>query len=235
MTISLIRLAAPLLLSVGLLTTTAPQAATTTLVGLGFDLSFDPELLSLFGMPTLQGNTIAFTPVGFKAESLDGQGEVVSEKAMRLQLFLHPGQRVTAVTLTEQGSYRLSGQQSDVSVWGELQADFSGGAQALVAAITPTDYFFPNNGAVQAWSASGNLDLGGVSRYAQSQGITLDLHNVLQGFTRRSDVGLRVASIEMGGSLVVGVSVVPEPASQGMMLMGLGILGIAAVGRNRGR
>jgi hypothetical protein len=217
----------PLLLAAGLAAAMPAQAAPTTLVGARFDVVYEPSSTGLLGAPRLDGDRIVFTPTGFRAESLDGFGEVINEQVFSLQLILHPGQALSALQLTEQGSYRLSGKQSDVSVSGELRADISGlPGLGLAQAISPVGYFRPGDGSALPWSAISELDFSAVPVALQASGITLNLQNVLQGFTRKSDVGTRIASIDATGDLVLSASVVPEPTSGVLLLLGLAAVGL---------
>jgi hypothetical protein len=212
-----------MLLAAGLLAGAAASAATVTQTGADFDLSYDSSLLGRYGAPVLNGNTIAFSPSGFKAESSGGNGEFITDQTLNLQLTLHAGKTVSGITLLEQGQYTLSGKQSDVYMWGEFSAT-AGAAPAISQGIAPNGYFSPNTGNVLAWSSNTSLDFSGVSATSQANGIALSLQTALQAYTRPSDVGLRVASIDMTGSPVLTVSTVPEPESLALALVGLGLL-----------
>lgn len=215
-----------LMMAVGTCSATSAAAAPVTLIGADFDVRFDSALTGLFGTPVLNGNTITLNPLpAFKVESLAGNGEFIVDQTFSLQLLMHAGKAVTSIDLSEQGNYTLSGRQSDVAAWGELRADVGSlGTPELVQAITPVGYFRPNTDSVLSWSASSALDFSGFDATAQAQGLALDIQSALQAYTRPSDTGLRVASIDMTGGLVLSVAVVPEPESFMLALVGLGLL-----------
>jgi hypothetical protein len=210
----------------------AAQAATITVPGAGFDIAFDDTTLSQLGAPALGGTTISFSPLQFAAESRDGNGEVINEQTAVLWVLPHPGQRVSAVDFREQGTYELSGRQSDVAAWGELRADFTAaGLPALSAAIAPDTPFMPNTGRVESWSALAGLDFGAAPDPRGSAGFVLTLNTLLQGYTRPSDTGLRVAAIQTVGPLTLQVAVVPEPPA--VTLFAAGLAALAALVRRR--
>ncbi len=206
----------------------AGQANSVTLPGALFDVVYDSVALGVWGAPTLAGGQIRFSPAGYEARSVDGQGEVLTSARAALTLLPHAGVQLAGVVLGEQGPYRVDGRQSDVNVLGELAVVFAAdGVPGASAAVTPAGYFFPNTGATESWSAAAALDFTAASAAQQAAGLTLTLDQTLQAYTRASDSGVRLAMIATSGALSLQVSVVPESGSGALLALGLLLLAAA--------
>jgi hypothetical protein len=212
------------------------HAATQVLSGSHFDVAYDDSALGLFGAPSLSGNTIFFSPTAFSVQSTVGQGRLNLNQSVSLQLLLHAGQTVQSINLSETGTFRLAGTQSDVYADGELSAfGLAAPGNALVSAITPDSLFGPNaNGAPQPWNGAASLDLAG-SGIDQSAGVGVKLQNFLTARTTTTDPNpLQVAMVQIspaGNAIALSVTMVPELESWAMLLAGLGVL--AAVRRRK--
>jgi hypothetical protein len=225
-----------LLAALGCAAVCSAQAASVTLPGVLFDVTYDSATLGPLGAPSLSGNLIRFSPSGYEARSADGQGEVLTPAIATLTLLPHADVQLAGLAYAEQGGYRVDGRQSDVNVLGELAVVFaSPGVPATSAAVTPAGYFYPNTGATESWSAAAALDFTAASAAQQAAGLTLTLDQTLQAYTRATDTGVRLAFIATSGALLMQVSVVPEVRSALMLALGLLVFGVAGTKNRRAR
>jgi MYXO-CTERM domain-containing protein len=214
------------------------HAATQVLSGSHFDVIFDDSALGLFGAPSLSGDTIYFSPTAFIAQSAIGSGRITLNQSVSLQLVLHGGRSIDSISLTEGGTFRLAGSQSDVYADGELRGfGLAAPGNTLVAAITPDTGFGPNaTGSPQAWNGAATLGFAG-SGIDQSAGVGVTLQNVLTARTTTTDPNpLQVAMVQIspaGNAIALNVTMVPEPEGWAMLLAGLGVLTAARRRRNR--
>jgi len=212
---------------------TAPaHAATQVISGSQFDVAYDDSALGLFGAPSLSGNTIFFSPTAFSVQSTVGQGRLNLNQSVSLQVLLHGGQSIQSISLSESGTFRLAGTQSDVYADGELSAfGLAAPGSPLVSAITPDSLFGPNaDGSPQAWNGTAVLGLAG-SGIDQSAGVGVTLQNFLTARTTTTDPNpLQVDMVQIsptGNTIALNVTMVPEPESWAMLLAGMGVLAAA--------
>jgi hypothetical protein len=103
------------------------SAAPVVLDGDGFSAIYDDAIVSLFGTPTLSGDgkTILFSPLSFKATASGTQGAVFANSNTQFDIILDNNQKLTGVSLIENGDYRLVNRDGDpapaVDVSGELR------------------------------------------------------------------------------------------------------------------
>lgn len=218
-------LAAMTLLS-GWLAAPAAQAAFQTVVGTQFDLVYDDSLMGAFGTPTLVGNNIVFTPVDFKAESLNGQGDVTKNVTINLRLFARNGLSIGNLSLTERGDYRLRGALSEVSVDGQIRAfGFANPLNEVTSNLQVVAPLTIRDGALHNWTASAGVSLlNGPISINQSAGVNVTIENLLDAYTDSRDTGRLNAFIEKkfsGAAVSLTVSMVPEPASALMVVTAL--------------
>ncbi|MEQ1591550.1 MAG: hypothetical protein ABL892_04075 [Thiobacillaceae bacterium] len=206
------------------------HAAQQTLYGTTIDVTYDDTLMGLFGLPTIAGDTLFFTPTNFKTQSLNGigYGPIVSS-TLNLRITPHAGMDFSSVNLGESGDYTLSGANSFVTVTGEIRA-FD------VANPSPLSSHLTNNiiataplniidGLNHDWNATAALNL---ASFASVQTINLTLENILNAYTDSSDIGPKLAFIEkkfVGVSLSIVTTPVPEAHNWAMMMTGLGLVG----------
>ncbi|CAN0491935.1 unnamed protein product, partial [Phaeothamnion confervicola] len=144
----------------------------------------------------------------------------------------HAGQTVQSISLSESGSFRLAGNQSDVYADGELRGfGLAAPDNGLVSAITPDTQFGPNaDGSPQPWNGTAALGFAG-SGINQSAGVGIALQNVITARTTTTDPNpLQVAMVQIspaGSAIALTVTMVPEPESWAMLLAGLGVLAAA--------
>lgn len=170
----------------------------------------------LFGEPLIVGNSFFFFPSNFRAES-DGDQNV--NDRMEVNIHANLGFDITGVVIQELGDYQITG-TGEVSVSGTLQLvnlDIPFPPQVRQApllitqgtagVINGTDLNGP-------WDGSANQDLSGES--IAWDNFSLVLTNELVATATSG-----VSSIEKtftGGAVVV--TVVPEPASMTLLLLG---------------
>lgn len=209
------------------------QAALITLPGLGFDVVYDDQVLTLGqSAPVILGNTVVFTPNQLKAESLNGQGAITATSTYSFVITPHDGLSVQTISIMERGDYVLRGAGSSVTSWGSATATALGQptnhtvTQALV--LDPGLPMTVNDGLSHNWAATGLLDLSGQSAFMSEADVQFSLDTTLLASTSAGS-GPRRAFIQKkfsGESITLSVAttpVVPEPATLALLLAGLGL------------
>jgi hypothetical protein len=197
------------------LAATQAHASLVTVVGATFDVRYDAALLnaSLFGTPTLTGNTLSFTPVSFSAQSINGNQYATQDSTINLQLLPHAGQQITAVSLTERGDYLLRGNQSFVEVTGQIRL-FD-----LDHPLTVAD------GVVHNWQAGAQIQVLGNGALPGATRFNLTLENLLGAYTSNTENSGPLRAFIQKKNAIDGVSMVistvPEPEAWGLALAGL--------------
>jgi hypothetical protein len=204
-----------------------------TLVGTNFDVVYNPAAVGLFGLPSISGNTVFFTPNNFKAESLGGAGIVTTNQTVVIDIVPHAGFDVTGTSLLERGDYLLRNATSLVDLQGQTRGFAI--ANPLVEVndnIDITSGPLTTLNASTNWTAASFLDLSALQ--ADNRGYRITIENLLTAYTDSSASGLRQAFIEKKfagetiGLEVIGVTPVPEPQTYAMFLAGFGLLGFMA-------
>lgn len=177
-----------------------------------FDWQNGQSLYGLFGDPVLiGGNTLAFFPSEFRAESIDGLADSVYDK-FELELIAHPGFSFQNIIITEYGDYGIFDSGS-VQVSGGLTVDNLDTAASLTAA-TSSDLSTLITGDIQTWQASSGVNIGSPDWTR----IKITFEN---GLFAMSDSG-SAAFIEkkvLGSAITL--QVIPEPATVAMLSLGV--------------
>ena len=206
------------------------HAALQTLFGSTIDVTYDDTLMGLFGLPTIAGDTLFFTPIDFKNESANGIGFALTvSSTLNLHITPHAGMDFSSVNLGESGDYKLSGANSFVSVSGQIRAfdvanplPLSSHLTNNIIATSPLNMI---DGLNHDWNATAALNL---ASFATVQTINLTLENLLDAYTDALDTGPKSAFIEkkfVGVSLSIVTTPVPEAHNWAMMMTGLGLVG----------
>ena len=219
------------LITATLLAATSAQAV---VVQYGDDLVFTYDETTQYGLGTVVGNNIFFSPTSFIAESTNTEGAVVSAETLNIQIqVINPnsGFRMTGFEVAEIGDYRLIGGASTVSAEGRLQ---------VVSNTTNCGGFFPvctdsalfdagpltTVGSLTEWSAGTAIDLADTAGWGFDSDVTLQIQNDLFA---TSVVNGELAFIQkkaQGVGLIV-VSEIPLPAAG--WLFGSALLGLTAL------
>lgn len=230
---------AALILSLSLFCAQA-QAAPITLVGANFDVIYDSSLLGLFGTPTLSGNALFFTPVAFKAESLNGAGVVTANSTINLSIIEHAGKNITSFDLVELGDYRLVGASSIVGIGGQTRVfDIANPFTFATSQITSASNLSIINSIVDStthdWASSSSVAVT-TPQWANTTSYNYTIENLLTAYTDPAGTGPKIAFIEKkfaGSSISIVVTTVPEADTYAMLMAGLGFVGFFARKKNR--
>lgn len=229
MTFRLKPLAAVFLLAVA---ATQANAATVTLDGEHFTISYDTAVLGLFGTPQLVDSTLIFAPggssSGFTAESYGGIN--VTNSTFSFFITADPGYTLSGFNLYEGGDYMLIGDNSRVSVGGQLRVKPVGGS-LVTAAITPgmplTTHTSFDQFATTNWDATASI-----SPTTSLTSAVVSIENLLGARARLAEDGyafIEKKNVELGFVLMP----IPEPESYAMLLAGLGMMGFLTRRRTR--
>jgi hypothetical protein len=211
------------LLALALLSAHA-QAAEYRLDGATFDIVFKNDAaFGLFGTPTLEGNTLFFTPDQFSAKSTTNQWDITNS-TISFWIEADAGHHLASANLVEQGDYSLLGKSAYASVAGQTRVvDIRTPSKSLAIGLTGAKNLATTSiGETTNWEAS---SLQTFEKDASRVKFTIE--NVLfanagseggYAFVEKKYVGLTV-------------SAVPEPESYAMLLAGLGLIG--AIARRR--
>ncbi len=218
------------------------QAATITLVGTNFDLSYDDTKLGLFGAPVLVGDTIQFTLSSFAAEAPAAGGAASRNSTVSgLVLTAKSGFRFGAFDLAEFGDYTLSGTGSLVRVLGQLRAfnlaDSLNTQTTSSLQVSPLTPLTLADGLNHDWSAAARIDASTAAVpgpfgsalnviLSNPDAVGLTIENRLTAFTDPATGGFRQAFIEKKfAGVQLQVSPVPAPPALWMLAAGLLVLG----------
>lgn len=211
------------------------HAAEVKLEGVAFDVVFDDALLGLFGAPKLSGDVVFFTPVSFKAESLNGLGVATASSTVNLRIDLADGYDFSALSIVERGDYRLRGALSEVDVLGQMRVfDLASPLTQATDRIATVGLFDQRDGLNYEWEAGAGIDLSG-DGWSGTRSVNVTVQNLLDAYTDSGDAGRKQAFIEKKfvGLSVSAVPAVPEPETYALMLAGLAMIGLVARRRSR--
>lgn len=213
----------------GLFAVSGAQAASVTLSGSFFDVTYDDALTGLFGTPVLIGNTLTWAPSGspgFSASSY-GQGIKVTNSTFALTVTAKDNYLINGASLLEGGDYFFFGDNSGVSATGQLRG------RSLDTAGAPTSVSSIVAGAFTAnasfdfsttdWSATALVTLDEASKSA-----TFTIQNLLAAYNPPGSFPTAAFIEKKSVDLAVAVTAVPEADTYAMMLAGLGMLGLMA-------
>jgi len=200
-------------------------ALADTLTGTYVTYSFNSADLGFFGVASLSGDDLVFTPSSFEATSTNGTPGAAFQ-TLHITVSANSGYQLSAINLTESGSYTLSGIAS-AFVTGNITAlDIEGttGNQVIgnIVASAPLDVV----GAPTGWTANAGVTLpatgwGGADGVVTS--VSLKITNQLFAATGPSGGTADIWKNAIGVNVVT--SPVPEAETYAMILAGLGLVG----------
>lgn len=202
-------------------------AVPTTLTGTSVSYSFDTNDLGLFGTASLSGDELVFTPTNFTATSVNGSAGAAVQ-TLHVTVSANSGYQLSAVNLTESGTYSLSG-GATVFVTGNITAlDIEGTTSGQEIGNIVTTAPLTVNGATTGWTANAGVVLpatgwGGTDGVVNSIGlkITNQLY-AMSALGGASEVWKNAAAVN------VVTTPVPEARTYALMLAGLGLVGFMA-------
>ena len=202
-------------------------AVSTTLTGTYVSYSFDTDDLGLFGTASLSGDNLVFAPINFKATSTNGTSGGTFT-TLHVTVSANSGYQLSAINLTESGTYSLSG-GATAFVTGNITAlDIEGTTNLQEIGNIVTTAPLTVSGATTGWIANAGVVLpttgwGGTDGVINS--ISLKITNQLFAasvFGGSSEVWKNAAAVN------VVTTPVPEAETYAMMLAGLGLVGFMA-------
>ena len=204
----------------------ADPSGMLTLHGTDLDYVLDPAALSSFGKASVAGDTLFFTPTGFKVQSSNGSGYNLASATLNITLVAHEGQDFGSLGLIEKGDYLLLGAGGSVGVSGQIRAfDLAAPLADQTASILPVGAMTTTGLPSVNWQAGATLDL---SALQSAQSINLTMENLLLASTT-TNASLAFAEKKFVGLTPVmfseKISPVPEPQVYASMLAGLGLIG----------
>lgn len=205
-------------------------AVSTTMTGTSVSYSFDTDDLGLFGTASLSGDSLVFTPTSFTAASVNGifSPGAVAVQTLHVTVSANSGYQLSAVNLTESGTYSLSG-GATAFVTGNITAtDIEGTTSGQEIGKIVTTAPLTVIGATTGWTANAGVVLpatgwGGTDGVVNSIGLKITNQlfaaSALGGASEvwKSAVGINVVT-----------SPVPEAKTYAMLLAGLGLVGFMA-------
>jgi hypothetical protein len=207
----------------------AQAAVMTTLSGSTVSYSFEESLLGLFGIPTLSGDNLFFTPQGFSAtgnQIFDIKNATINIKVSALN-----GGTIGAIGLTEKGDYIMKGGTSGVELGGQLRVtdlsslstEVTDSIEADASFITGTT-FFPTH----SWTANAGVDFSSNN----SSTVNITIENILLAFSGDfGDLGFIEKKAVILGVSSIPFSQVPLPAS--VWLFGSALIGFLLITSRR--
>lgn len=229
----------PVVIGMMLLSSGFASAASITLDGTNVSFTFDDTLLGLYGTPSVTGDTMYFTPTGFRAVSTNGAGTVINSSNMNIVITSNDGMELSYIAFQERGDYSLNGGGSSVDVSGQIRAfDIANPLTVEDSAfILTSSNLSINDNKLHNWVATANLDLS-TALWDDVSAINFTLENILEATTvsrfSKAFIDKKFAGFSITASSIDGSappSAVPVPTAA--WLFGSGLIGLVGVSRRR--
>lgn len=208
-------------------------AVPVTVAGTSVSFTFDSALSGLFGAPTVAGDALFFTPTTYKAQSFNGTGFASASQTFNITVNANPGYLLSAVNLSEDGDYYNIGAGSSVAVGGklyvrDLESPLTPPASSKIkSSVALTNTTSMMDFETTDWTSHTNIGIpagwGGADGIVS--GVNVTIENILlassltlgdAAFIEKKFVGLNVVTAP-----------VPEPETYALLLVGLGLVGVA--------
>lgn len=208
-------------------------AVPVTVAGTSVSFTFDSALSGLFGAPTVAGDALFFTPTTYKAQSFNGTGFASASQTFNITVNANPGYLLSAVNLSEDGDYYNIGAGSSVAVGGklyvrDLESPLTPPASSKIkSSVALTNTTSMMDFETTDWTSHTNIAIpagwGGADGIVS--GVNVTIENILlassltlgdAAFIEKKFVGLNVVTAP-----------VPEPETYALLLVGLGLVGVA--------
>lgn len=210
------------------------QSAVVTQCGPNICYQYDnaQPAASLFGLPTLLGDIMYFTPTVFEARSADGVGlhtgtntDVVDATWVFTRVYTTNNTEITSILAYEEGDDETN--YANGEVHGDLYLRARGLNNLLESSIISTDAFdyVGNSGGIQLWDMSATLTPQATLTQLATN-LTVTIQNTLTAFTANTTGGSELAWMEKKLFLDV-TTTVPLPAGAWLLGPALGLLGLA--------
>ena len=211
----------------------ASAASATTITQFGDDVSFTYDDSTAYGVGTVVGNAIFFTPTTIYASSSDGAGTDEMHATLNIDVeATTDGFDMTMFSITEYGDYKLN----DIGGSAYVDADgyFAAASNTTIACSGPcydaivydAGTLGDTGGNLVAWDMGGTIYLGDTTGWGSDTSVNLTIQNNLYAYTTESG---ETAYIQKKFSITIPE--VPVPAA--VWLFGSGLLGLVAVGRRK--
>ena len=219
-----------------ILATGSAVAVPVTIVGNTVSFTFDSALAGLFGAPTVNGDSIFFTPTNFKVFSSNDGFEQISQ-TFNIAITANAGFQIAGANLTESGDYynintsvlegvAVSGQLRLV----DLEAPFTPAVTSAIGTPAPltATTTFPAGFATTNWTASSSVAVpmgwGGQDGIPTAVNVTIE--NILIASSLNASSAAFIEKKFAGLDIVT--TPVPEPQTYALFLAGLGLIGFMA-------
>jgi hypothetical protein len=177
-----------------------------------FDWQNGQSLNGLFGDPTLiGGNTLAFFPSNFRAESTDGITDSVYDR-LEFELIAHSGFSFQNIAISEYGDYGIF-DSGLVQVSGSLTVTNLDTMEFLTALLS-SDLSSQQTNDILPWQAWSGVNIGA----ADWTHIKITLENCLYAMSDEESVAFIEKKV-LGSAITL--QIVPEPATIVVLSLGL--------------
>ncbi len=207
------------------------QAAIVTLPGATINYQYDTvtnaAALTLFGAPTIVGDTVRFLPPSFRAESIDGVAtnnpavstDVVSANFIFDRVYSTDDSALTQIKIVEFGDYEIT---NGDAVSADLLLSMSNNKNFLEFTSDSQAFNAAGDSAgLQTWLITSTLDPS-VEFSPVASDVAITIQNTLTATTNANG---ETAWIQKKITLVATTAVVPVPAAVWLFGSALGLLG----------
>jgi len=209
-------------------------AAIQTLVGTNVTYVYDDTLMGLYGLPTLSGDSLIFTPTSFKALSTNG-GIVQTSSTINVKVYSNPNYKFSTFNLAEMGDYSLIGSDAQVALGGQLRAfdlvNAPPAGQQLINPITATAPLTVTTSLANYLTTNWQANAAITTPANWSNGVNLTIENILIARTTQLGSAAFIEKKFVGSAVIL--TPVPEADTYAMMLAGLALVGYMARRRAR--